>query len=108
MQNFAEMLNQSLVNPLKERMNGLKVANQANAEAIGKLSQQLAETSARQAEIGGQLDKVAKNLQTLTSQVNQLTQQFNECQETQTMLISALEGLKWNEQEEGTVDQAKP
>ena len=105
MQNFTDLLNQSLVNPLKERLNGLKAANQTNAEAIGKLSQQLAETNARQAEISSQLDKVANDLQTLTTRVDDLIKQFNECQETQAMLISALEGLKWSEQEENTDDQ---
>ncbi|MBQ7177165.1 MAG: hypothetical protein IJS08_07095 [Victivallales bacterium] len=108
MQNFAEMLSQSLVNPIKERLNGLKTANQANAEAIDKLSKQLTETNERQAEIGKKLDEVDKALQTLTSRVDQLVRQFIECKETQAMLISALEGLKWNDQEESTVDQPTP
>ena len=107
MQNFTDMLNQSLVNPLKERLNGLKAANQANAEAISKLVQQLAETNERQENIAKELNETSRALGQLVSRVNQLEQDFKASKETQDMLISALEGLQWNEQEEGVSEQFK-
>ena len=107
MQNFSDMLNQSLVNPLKERLNGLKAATQANAEAISKLSQQLAETNERQENIARELNETAMGLGRLVARVDQLEQDIKASKETQDMLISALEGLQWNEQEESTSEKSK-
>ncbi len=105
MQNFTELLNHSLVNPLKERLAVLQKTNEENAASRETLAKELQATNVRQEKIDSHLNELAKQLQTAIDRIDKIEQELKISLQSQNALISALEGLKWNE-ESGTESQA--
>ena len=101
MQNFTELLNRSLVNPLKERLASLQSANAENAGLREALAKDLQVANVRQEKIDSNLNELAKKLQTVIGRIDIIEQDFQISLQSQNALISALESLKWNE-ENGT------
>lgn len=97
MQNFTELLNNTLVNPIKQRLASLNQANKENADSFKTLEQNLAATNEQQKKIDSSLQELTKQVQNEVGRLDKIEQEFKISQETQSALIAALEELKWDD-----------
>lgn len=100
MQNFTELLNRSLVNPLKERLASLQNANKENTKLREALAKELQAANVRQDKLESRQNELTKQLQAEVQRIDKIEQRLMDYHQSQNALISALEALKWNEGDE--------